>query len=388
MEDHQSKEHNEHNREENTAKNLHIDDATPKHEHHKEEKTILLQNNEIVQESPNTTKRHEHPHKYDTEHTEHHKPKKSFIKSIKHVYEHHYKKLLLITIAMVFLSLVQIGFQMYSTSYYVGDEFHLGDFMQKGVSLKGGLSVTLGTEELDITNINIADLEKTLNDKFPKKDVSVREQTEFGIRTAINIEAALDQSEQIEVFKQTLAETITINQRIIDNNTVAIGSTLGESFFKQTFRAMIFAFIFMGIVVFLFFRVPVPSAAVILAALSDIITVLAIVNLMGMKISTAGIAAFLMLIGYSVDTDILLSSRVLRTKTGTVLENIYSAMKTGTLMTFTTSMALIVAIMFSQSSDLTQIMTILLIGLLVDFPYTWIQNAGILRWYLEKKHHN
>jgi preprotein translocase subunit SecF len=42
-------------------------------------------------------------------------------------------------------------------------------------------------------------------------------------------------------------------------------------------------------------------------------------------------------------------------------------------------------LVFTQSEVLKQIMTILLIGLVVDLINTWIQNAGILRWYVEKK---
>ena len=41
---------------------------------------------------------------------------------------------------------------------------------------------------------------------------------------------------------------------------------------------------------------------------------LALIDFLGIEISAAGIAAFLMLIGYSVDTDILLTSRALKRK--------------------------------------------------------------------------
>ena len=119
--------------------------------------------------------------------------------------------------------------------------------------------------------------------------------------------------------------------------------------------------------------------------LSDIVVTLAIVNVIGMRISTAGIAAFLMLIGYSVDTDILLSTRVLKRKAGTILDGILSAMRTGLTMSITTLIAISIALIFAQSLILKQIMIILLIGLLVDLPNTLIQNAVILRWYLERK---
>jgi len=146
------------------------------------------------------------------------------------------------------------------------------------------------------------------------------------------------------------------------------------------------AFFLMGIVVFIYFRSRAPSLAVILAAASDIVVTLAIFTLTGIKLGTAGIAAFLMLIGYSVDTDILLSTRVLKRKEGSVMDRVYSAMKTGLTMSATTLSAVLIALIFVQSEIVKQIMIILFIGLLVDLVMTWIQNVGILRLYLEKKH--
>ena len=42
-----------------------------------------------------------------------------------------------------------------------------------------------------------------------------------------------------------------------------------------------------------------------------------------------GIAAFLLLIGYSIDSDILLTTKVLKRRMGTLFERVKSAMKTG-----------------------------------------------------------
>ena len=164
-----------------------------------------------------------------------------------------------------------------------------------------------------------------------------------------------------------------------------MGSSLGENFFKQTSIALVIAFLLMGLVVLIYFRTIIPSLAVILSAASDIVITLAIVNLLGMKLSTAGIAGFLLLIGYSVDTDILLTTKVLKTKTGNIMDKVMVAMKTGLKMSITTIFAVIAALMFSLSVEIKQIMTIVLIGLLIDLINTWIQNVGLLRWYLEKK---
>ena len=114
----------------------------------------------------------------------------------------------------------------------------------------------------------------------------------------------------------------------------------------------------MGLVVSLYFRSFIPSIAVILAAFSDMVVTLAIVNLIGLEISTAGIAAFLMLIGYSVDTDILLTTKLLKRKSGTVSERVYKAMNTGLMMSVTTIVAITTALFFTNSLVLKQIMII------------------------------
>jgi len=49
----------------------------------------------------------------------------------------------------------------------------------------------------------------------------------------------------------------------------------------------------------------------------------------------------------------------------------------------TTLGAVIVGFALSQSETLQQVFLILIIGLLVDIINTWLQNAGLLRFYLE-----
>ena len=99
-----------------------------------------------------------------------------------------------------------------------------------------------------------------------------------------------------------------------------------------------------------------------------------------------GIAAFLMLLGYSVDTDVLLTTKVLkrRKEGGTVSDRTVSAFKTGIIMTITSTTAAIIGLTFAESDIVKQIMLIITIGLIFDMIYTWMQNAGILRYYVEK----
>ena len=290
--------------------------------------------------------------------------------SIKNIYENQYKKLLIIPFAILLLAFIQIGYQLAAT----------GDFIHRDVSLKGGVTVTIPTEQ----EIDILMLENAVSLEFPNNDVAVKSISQFGFQTGVIVEADISQEEAnklLDSIKRNIGKELNEN----DYSVEIVGSSLGASFFRETISALGIAFVFMAIVVFLYFRTFVPSAAVILAAFSDMVVTLAIVNLLEVKISAAGIAAVLMLIGYSVDTDILLTTRVLKRKEGTEMERVYGAINTGIMMTLTTLAAVTIGLIFTQSEVIRQIMIILFIGLFADLINTWIQNVGILRLYLEKK---
>lgn len=283
--------------------------------------------------------------------------------AIKRFYETHLNKLLIIPMVMLLLAMVQIGYMEYST----------GDFVQRGVSLKGGSTLTLPH-----TFIEPEEMANHLRAQLPGKDIEVR--TVEGNKGLL-IEAADVKID--ELLSATQKKTGTLNKE--DYAAREIGSSLGSSFFTQMIYAMIGAFICMSIVVFITFRSPAPSAAVILAAFSDIIVTLSIFNVLGMKLSSAGIAAFLMLIGYSVDTDILLTTNVLRKHHPPLWDRIYMSITTGMTMLMCTLGAVIVSLIFFHSETIQQIMTIILIGLIVDMIMTWIQNVALLKWYADKK---
>ena len=287
---------------------------------------------------------------------------------LKQFYEKKYKTLLIIPFLLLLFTFVQIGVQYSMT----------GDFVNKGISLKGGSMITFTD-----TSIDHIKLGSSLSSKFSQADINVRTLSSAGKIVAIVVESDAQEADEINSLLTAIkSETKLIDQEL---NVEIIGSSLGESFFKQTAVALLIAFLLMGIVVLIYFRSLVPSLAVILAAFSDIVVTLAIFNLTGLKLGTAGIAAFLMLIGYSVDTDILLSTRVLKRKEITIMDGVYSALKTGLTMSATTIIVVLVGLIFVQSDIVKQIMVILFIGLLVDLVMTWIQNVCILRLYLERK---
>ena len=201
------------------------------------------------------------------------------------------------------------------------------------------------------------------------------------------MEADIDTSHQESIDKllKTIERNLEVEFREVDYGIEIIGSSLGESFFRESLIALALAFLFMGLVVLIYFRTYVPSVAIILATFSDMAISLAVVNLLDIKIGTAGIAAFLMLIGYGVDTNILLTVRVLKRKEGSVMDRIISSVKTGMTMTVIAILTTIIVLLVNRSEVIRQIMIIMLVGLFADILNTWIQNVAILRIYLERQ---
>jgi len=162
----------------------------------------------------------------------------------------------------------------------------------------------------------------------------------------------------------------------------------------QAIKAIVVSFCLMAIVVFMIFRTFIPSVAVVLSAFSDIVIAAAFIVILGIELSFGTVAALLMLIGYSVDSDILLTTRLLKRR-GNLDDKVTSAMTTGLTMTGTTLAALLMMYFvstysylivpsFPQISIISDISAVLLFGLAADLMNTWMLNTGILKWHLSK----
>ena len=160
-------------------------------------------------------------------------------------------------------------------------------------------------------------------------------------------------------------------------------ASFGASAQSQALIGVAVAFVGMSVLVFAMFRTFVPSIAVVLSAFSDIVVPVALMNLLGIQLTLGAVAALLMLIGYSVDSDILLNNHVLR-RSGGFYESMYRAMETGVTMTVTSLAAMtvmtVVATLFGIGL-LSSIGLILVFGLATDLMNTYLLNVSLLRWW-------
>ena len=280
----------------------------------------------------------------------------SFVKS------HSNRQLAAIPLALFLVSIIILGITFAST----------GSPVQLGMEFKGGTLVSVATTQSA----------ESLEDQF--SSYPIIDARETGSRVVMQF-GPMSNEEQSQLTREvTSAYTgVEIKQ---------IGPVYGASLQKQAVTAVLLSFIGMAAVVFLIFKTLVPSGAVVFSAMSDILIAAAFMNVAGIELSLGTVAALLMIIGYSVDSDILLTTRVLKRR-GTVHDNISNAMKTGITMTTTTLAALFVMYMvstysylvipsFSQITLLSSISIVLIFGLIADMINTWLLNTSILRWYV------
>lgn len=186
-----------------------------------------------------------------------------------------------------------------------------------------------------------------------------------------------------------LEEDVSVELLKKNLNMNAMQPTLGEKLRNDGLKAAIVGYILMAVVILLAFRDIVPSVAVLLSATCDAVITMGLMSIFGIVLEPASLVALIMLVGYSVDTDILLTTRMLKRRKGELNEAVDSAMKTGLTMTGTTFVVMVVVLavsmLFTHLMALTSIASVLLLGLLADMTSTWFMNAGILKWHIEEK---
>jgi preprotein translocase subunit SecF len=337
---------------------------------------------------------------------------------ISKTYDKHYLKLIIIPALLLVLSL------SYLLYFYSQNQ----DIMYKDVSLTGGTTISL------FDDIDSKELESFLLKEISDLEMRVLLDNTGKQNSIIIIIKEEDTSRAENLIEEFLGYKLNQENSSIETSS----SSLSANFYSQIISAIALAFFWMSAVIFLifgkgvkvksiaivlniilgillgramlsyfstirivlisgiaifllftYFKNSIPSFAVIVCAFSNLVMTLAVVNLFGMRLSTAGIVAFLMMIGYSVDTDVLLTTRVLKRK-HTINKEIFDAFKTGITMTLTSIIAVFVALflVYNFGSVLNQIFTILLIGLGFDMLNTWAGNASIIKWYAQKNENN
>jgi len=279
-----------------------------------------------------------------------------------------YEKYLIVPVALIILSIAVLGVS------YIMD----GEVVQRGLDFTGGTEVQYSINE----SFTSSEVQQVFASEG-RNDVQVVRQTQ-GDQTYLVVSVPPPTVEQSEAERILTENGYNVNVESLRS----ISASVSGEFFTQAMLAFVMAFMIMSLVIFYAFRDLTPSLAVVMAAAGDIIFAMAGMAIFGIPLTLGSLAALLMLIGYSVDTDIVLSTRALKRKQDSLKERIWSSVKTGVTMSsggiagFT--LLYIVSYMIVGPSELSNIAAVMVLGLVADMPLTWFGNAIILKKYVEE----
>lgn len=248
-----------------------------------------------------------------------------------------------------------------------------GDFIIKDVDLKGGTLVSFSSADEVDTKL----LEEKVVEKFGAGIVSGL-RTASGYGATVQVESGTAVSDVMDVVSEAGVEAYDVSEQ-------TIGPTLGSLFFDQVRNTLIIAFVLMSIVIFIIYRNIVSSLGIVLASLGNILTTLAFTSLFGIELSFAGFAGLLMLIAFTVDTNIVLTSKVVSYGSETFMQRYRKAFVTGSTLIATITATMVIALFLSSSKLLVNIAEVLVIGFVSDLVYTWVLNAWMLERHFNRK---
>ena len=247
-----------------------------------------------------------------------------------------------------------------------------------GAPVDLGMVFTGGTEIRVQVGDSIDNPDQLIQDNFGEEATSI---------------TTVGDNDYVISFPQGDITSDEIDQRISESDGLSlnefsqVSASLGSDAQRLALQGMLIAFVLMSLFVILIFRSIIPAVVILLSAISNIFVAGAAMNIVGISLSMGTVGALLMLIGYSVDSDILLNSNVLKSTRESFDSRVHEAMRTGVTMTITSLSAMVMMAIIATifGIDLLRDMGfVLAVGLAMDLPNTYMMNVSILRWYVNR----
>jgi preprotein translocase subunit SecF len=231
-----------------------------------------------------------------------------------------------------------------------------------------------------------AELEKVTDEAFSLAKLS---RSSFNISGVIEEQKAFNTAYQTiyDNYQKSISEPVNKHVNYDSMSVQTVSPLLSTHFIEKALQVVAISAILSIAFVFFFFRTLVPSVAVIVGAVSDGVIALGAMGALGIPLTLPSFAALLMLIGYSLDTDILLTMRMLKRR-GNPRDKAHWAMKTGLTMSVTAIIAfsvLFVLALLTHIPTYFEISSVALAGLVGDMFATWGINAVLLLWHVERR---
>ena len=276
-------------------------------------------------------------------------------------YTKNYRKLLVIPL-VVFLA---------SALLFYDNKVKTGEFFPKDIDLSGGTVITVYTGEIP----------EGARSLFESQGLSFREIKKYNsnelIAVAIEAGPGFGEEEIVGMVNHTFPG--------FEKDVRNVGPAMGESFMRSASKAVLIGFILMGLILAAIFRQPIVAMTVILSGFLNVFEAAALMTRFGVKLAPHTIGALLMLMGWSVDSEVLFDTKILKNVGGDPKKRAMLAMKTAMTMSAAIFAALFALYFFSTSMLIKDIALVLILGAFFDIINTWFQSLSMVLWYAEAK---
>lgn len=168
-------------------------------------------------------------------------------------------------------------------------------------------------------------------------------------------------------------------------NIESMGSIITRLYKSQARNAAIAAIVIMAIVLFISLRDLTTVGNILIVIGLDFLGILGGMVVLDIPLSLASMAGVLLIFGYAVNTNILLSTNILKKKGDSPRIRAGKAMSTGIKMSSTSATAILALNLLTSAPELYQLSAVLIIGILVDMINTWFLNSGLILMHQKNK---
>ncbi|MBR9680613.1 MAG: hypothetical protein GOU98_02190 [Candidatus Altiarchaeota archaeon] len=276
-------------------------------------------------------------------------------------YSKNYRALMIIPLIVFIIA----TFAFYYTYKTTGSVFELD------IDLSGGTVFTV------YTNL----IQSGTKEYFTDLELSFREIRSYdgGDLIAVAIEGG-PQFTQSEILSE-----IELKFPDLEYDVKSVGPSMGKSFMRGSIIAVGLGFLAMGIILALIFRHPIVAFTVILSGFLNVFETAAFMTFFGVKLAPHTIGALLMLMGWSVDSEVLFDTKILRGGSGDPKKRALLAMKTAMTMSAAIFASLSALYLVSTSTLIKDIALVMMLGAFFDIINTWFQSLSMVLWYAETK---
>jgi preprotein translocase subunit SecF len=277
--------------------------------------------------------------------------------------ENNYKKFLLISIAIfvMFIGIILFNYLKY------------GYIINKSITISGGY-VTLINNNYHITTSEIQNILNQMNI------------TDYVLYSTPNI-IYIESRNQINgtLLINLLNQNYNINILPTDISIQQYSSLVGNLIFNQFLFFVILAMIITAFIIFIAFRASKITLNIISTILFDVVGLLAVLSITKYPIGANGFIAMLMILGFAIDNNVVLSTNVVKEKDKPFIERVRMSFRVGMLMEVIALYTLLLLYFIVPEPSVDEFAFVLSIAIILDLLYYLIGNIPLFKYFEAKK---